>query len=67
MNWTLAIEEFSYLLMQRADHTAALRTLEPTLRRQCLPLLPALLVLIGVLIRITAVHTDHWQELSHSP
>lgn len=44
-----------------------LRTLEPPLRRQWLPLLPALLVLIGVLIRITAVQTDHWQELSHSP
>ena len=69
VSWTLAIEEFSYLLIGGSVlfTLPLLRSLEPPLRRQWLPLFPALLILIGVLIRITAVQTGHWQDLSHSP
>ena len=69
VSWTLAIEEFSYLLIGGSVLITLplLRSLKPLLRRQWLPLFPTLLILIGVLIRITAVQTGHWQDLSHSP
>lgn len=69
VSWTLAIEEFSYLLIGGSVLITLplLQSLEPPLRRRWLPLFPALLILIGVLIRINAVKTGHWQDLSHSP
>lgn len=69
VSWTLAIEEFSYLLIGGSVLITLplLQSLEPQLRRQWLPLFPALLILIGILIRIAAVQTGHWQDLSHSP
>ena len=69
VSWTLAIEEFSYLLIGGSVLITLplLQPLEPPLRRRWLPLFPALLILIGVLIRVTAVQTGHWHDLSHSP
>ena len=69
VSWTLAIEEFSYLLIGSSVLITLplLQSLEPQFRRRWLPLFPTLLILSGVLSRITAVHTGHWQDLSHSP
>ena len=69
VSWTLAIEEFSYILIGGSLMITRplLQSLEPQLRRKWLPLFPALLILIGVLNRMIAVQTGNWQDLSHNP
>ena len=56
VSWTLAIEEFSYILIGGSVMITRplLQSLEPQLRRKWLPLFPALLILIGVLNRMIA-------------
>ena len=69
VSWTLAIEEFSYLLIGSSVLITLplLQSRNPQLRRRWLPIFPTLLVLIGVLIRINAAQTGHWQDFIHSP
>lgn len=69
VSWTLAIEEYSYLLIGSSVLITLplLRLIEPQQRRYWLPVFPALLIFIGVLIRITTVQAGHWEDLIHSP
>ena len=69
VSWTLAIEEFSYLIIGGSVLIIQpmIQTLKPKSQRKLLPLLPSLLILIGVFVRISSIQTSNWYELSLSP
>ncbi len=69
VSWTLAIEEFSYLIIGASVMVSAaqLRPLAPAHQLRVMVLMPILLIGTGVSIRIVAVLTNHWQDLNHNP
>lgn len=69
VSWTLAIEEFSYILIgcSMLISLPLLRSLDPQTRRRWLPLFPALLIIAGVLARVSSLQAGQFTDLGHSP
>ena len=69
VSWTLAIEEFSYLLIGGSILITLplLRFTQTEKKLRWLSLFPAFLIVCGVLVRLTTVQGGQWQDLSHSP
>ena len=69
VSWTLAIEEFSYILIGASTLATVplMKSIKPHVRRKWLTLFPIILISLGTLIRFTTWQSGHLYSLSDNP